>query len=82
MDIKSKEGEGLNISIKVDKKNYKKLIEDIKKLGGKWNPRTRDGGSWILPIEKEDDIKNLDALIEAEKIKETIFSFEQDLWEY
>jgi hypothetical protein len=36
MDIKNKEGEGLNISIKTDKKNYKKLIQDIKVLGKKY----------------------------------------------
>lgn len=36
MDIRNKEGEGLNISIKVDKRNYKKLIQDIKKLGKKY----------------------------------------------
>ena len=33
MDIKRKEGQGLNISIKVDFKRYKRLIEDIKQLG-------------------------------------------------
>lgn len=30
---------------------YKK---DIKTLGGKWNPRLRDGPGWIFPITKKD----------------------------
>ena len=33
MDIKKKEAEGINISIKVDGKHFRKLIGDIKKLG-------------------------------------------------
>ena len=45
-----------SLSVKGDRN---KFSDDVKKLGGKWNPRTRDGGSWILPIEKENDIKNL-----------------------
>jgi len=36
MDIRKKEGEGLNISVKLDRKNYKKFIEDIKNLGKKY----------------------------------------------
>lgn len=36
MDIRKKESEGINISIKVDYKNYKKLIADIKSLGKKY----------------------------------------------
>lgn len=36
MDIRKKEAEGINISIKVDKKHFNKLIADIKKLGKKY----------------------------------------------
>lgn len=36
MEIREKEGEGLNISIKVDKKRYNNLIQEIKKLGHKF----------------------------------------------
>ena len=36
MDIRKKETEGLNISIKVDRKHYSKLIGDIKNLGKKY----------------------------------------------
>lgn len=33
MDVRKKEGQGLNISIKVDYKRYKQLIKNIKELG-------------------------------------------------
>lgn len=36
MDIRKKESEGLTISIKVDYNHYRKLIEDIKRLGKKY----------------------------------------------
>jgi len=36
MDIRKKEKEGMNISIKVDFKNYKQLISNIKRLGKKY----------------------------------------------
>lgn len=36
MDIRKKETEGLNISIKVDKLHYNKLISDIKTLGKRY----------------------------------------------
>jgi hypothetical protein len=36
MDVRTKESEGLNISIKVDSKHYQKLIKDIKLLGKKY----------------------------------------------
>ena len=36
MDIRQKETQGLNISVKIDKKNYDKFIKDIKNLGKKY----------------------------------------------
>lgn len=36
METRNKDGQGLNISIKVDAANYKKLIQEIKKLGKKY----------------------------------------------
>lgn len=40
MDIRKKEGKGLNISIKVDSKNFKKLLDDIKILGQKYESKS------------------------------------------
>lgn len=36
MDIRKKEGEGINISVKLDKKNYNNFIKEIKLLGKKY----------------------------------------------
>lgn len=36
MDIRKKENEGTNISIKLDRKNYSQFIKDIKNLGKKY----------------------------------------------
>jgi hypothetical protein len=36
MDIRKKEAEGVNISVKLDKIRYKKMMDDIKKLGKKY----------------------------------------------
>lgn len=40
MDIRKKEAEGINISAKLDKKNYKSFIEDLKKLGKKYETKS------------------------------------------
>lgn len=40
MDIRKKEGSGLNISIKVDSKRFKQLIKDIKVLGKKYESKS------------------------------------------
>lgn len=40
MNIIKKEGNGLNISIKVDKNNFKKLVGDIKLLGQKYESKS------------------------------------------
>lgn len=41
MEVRKKEAEGINISIKVDFKHYKKLIEDIKALGKKYEHESK-----------------------------------------
>ena len=51
MDIRKKESEGVNISIKLDRKHYKKIMEDIKLLGKEY--------------EHESNIKKLDYSILA-----------------
>jgi len=40
MDIKKKDGDGINITAKVDRENYNKLIKDIKKLGKKYETKS------------------------------------------
>lgn len=40
MDIRKKETEGINISVKLDKKNYDRFIKDIKVLGKKYESKS------------------------------------------
>lgn len=50
MDIRTKENEGLNITIKLDKKHYSKLISEIKKIGKEYEYKSdvKDLGYSIL----------------------------------
>ena len=53
--------------------NKKKYEGVIKSLSGRWNPRMKGGEGWLVPIEKEPEIKHLiESLSQKVETLETI----------
>lgn len=45
-----------SLHVKGDKDKYSAII---KKLGGRWNGRLKKGAGWLVPIDKEEELKSL-----------------------
>ena len=69
-DLKIEEYSNHSIAVQGDTRKYK---EDLKKLGGKYNGRLRNGPGWVFPKTAESDIvsfiKNGKRIVTAEEAK-------------
>lgn len=45
----------VSLAVRGDREKYQDFVK--KSLGGKWNPRIKDGAGWIVPIENEEKLK-------------------------
>ena len=58
-----------SLAVRGDRKKYSDKLKDI---GGRWNPRMKDGEGWLVPKENIDELKNIISSINNSNTTENV----------